>query len=114
MRCQPAGPEGGRVGQTPGRRSQVAFLGTVDGLDEIHDAACASLAAVSLPPRFEMTSNEGGAMTGELPSTGVTASLADLRDRLAGEIVLAGDGGRGPARPARKPPPDPRPFAGGL
>ena len=50
-------------------------------------------------------------MTGELPSTGVTASLADLRDRLAGEIVLAGDGGWDAARQAWNLSVDQRPVA---
>ena len=50
-------------------------------------------------------------MTGELPSTGVTASLADLRDRLAGAIVLAGDGGWDAARQAWNLSVDQRPVA---
>ena len=50
-------------------------------------------------------------MTGELPSTGVTASLADLRDRLAGATVLAGDGGWDAARQAWNLSVDQRPVA---
>lgn len=50
-------------------------------------------------------------MSSELPSSGVTANLEDLRDRLAGEIVLAGDGGWDAARQAWNLSVDQRPVA---
>jgi FAD/FMN-containing dehydrogenase len=50
-------------------------------------------------------------MSSERASTGVTANVEDLRDRLAGEIVLAGDGGWDGARQAWNLSVDQRPVA---
>jgi FAD/FMN-containing dehydrogenase len=65
----------------------------------------------SLPLRFETRSNEGGLMSGERPSTGVTADIERLRERLAGKIVLPGDPGWDTARPAWNLSVDQRPVA---
>jgi FAD/FMN-containing dehydrogenase len=64
-----------------------------------------------LPLRFETTSDEGEPMSGERPSTDVTANVKDLRDRLAGEIVLPGEGGWDAARQAWNLSVDQRPVA---
>jgi FAD binding domain/Berberine and berberine like len=69
------------------------------------------LATASLPLRFETTSNEGEPMSGERPSTGVTADIEGLRERLTGEIVLPGDGGWDAARQAWNLSVDQRPVA---
>jgi FAD/FMN-containing dehydrogenase len=50
-------------------------------------------------------------MSGERPSTGVTANIEDLRESLAGEIVLPGDGGWDAARQAWNLSVDQRPVA---
>jgi FAD/FMN-containing dehydrogenase len=50
-------------------------------------------------------------MTSERPSTGVTTNLKDLRDRVAGETVLPGDGGWDAARQAWNLSVDQRPAA---
>ncbi len=50
-------------------------------------------------------------MSSERSSTGVTADIAGLRDRLAGEIVLPGDGGWDAARQAWNLSVDQRPVA---
>jgi FAD/FMN-containing dehydrogenase len=50
-------------------------------------------------------------MTSDLPGTGVTTNLEDLRDRLVGEIVLPGDGGWDAARQAWNLSVDQRPVA---
>jgi FAD/FMN-containing dehydrogenase len=50
-------------------------------------------------------------MSSERPSTGATANVEDLRDRLAGEIVLPGDGGWDAARQAWNLSVDQRPVA---
>ena len=53
-------------------------------------------------------------MSGELPSTDVTANLDDLRERLTGAIVLPSDGGWDERPPAVEPPADQRPAAVAL
>jgi hypothetical protein len=50
-------------------------------------------------------------MSSERPSTGVTTNLEDLRDRMAGEIVLPNDSGWDAARQAWNLSVDQRPVA---
>jgi FAD/FMN-containing dehydrogenase len=50
-------------------------------------------------------------MSSDLPSAGVTGDIEDLRERLAGEIVLPGDGGWDAARQAWNLSVDQRPVA---
>ena len=50
-------------------------------------------------------------MSSELPGAGVTSDIQDLRNRLAGEIALPGDGGWDAARQAWNLSVDQRPVA---